>query len=91
MGAGAGGREKGVRNHAISGATGTARWGRGLAHPLADASVAVLHHGLGVLAAELVHEDVPEDVQLCGDRPTSASAAAVAAVSGALLTDRGAA
>ena len=34
-------------------------------HPLADAIVAVLHHGDGEVAAELVHENVAQYVELC--------------------------
>lgn len=38
---------------------------KGGPYPLADDTIVVLHHRGGKLAAVFVHEDVPEDVQLC--------------------------
>ena len=34
-------------------------------HALRDTPIPVLHDSNGILAAELVHQDVPEDVKFC--------------------------
>ena len=61
---------------------------KGGPYPLADDTIAVLHHRSGKLAAVFVHEDVPEDVQFC-DRaqiPASSTSRARPRESGHRLT-----